>query len=74
MLEGGPIALTQNIAPKFDGQVGTDAEEVSVKRRVMEATQSKSVWEHWFAARMTIGQYMGRVEQFSVAEPAYGTP
>jgi hypothetical protein len=71
MLERRAIALTQDIRPKLDRQVGTDAEEISVERRVMEAAQSKSVGEHRFAAGMTIGQYVSRVEQLPVAEPAH---
>jgi len=54
VVECRPITVSQNIETEVYCQIRPDTEQISVKRRMVQATQGQSVGENWFALRMTI--------------------
>ena len=67
MAEHGPVGLAENGGLHLDLEIGANAEQVAVERRVVQRAESQAVRHHGLAARVAIGQDVGGLEQLLVA-------
>jgi len=70
MEEHGAVMLSKNVLPDLDHEVGTNAHDVAVESRMMNLAQRKTVGNDWIAVRMSIGQDVGGIKEFKMAESA----
>ena len=70
MAEHRPVRLVQNGARHVNHEIGGDAEEMSIERRVVKLAEGQAVRHHGLAARMAVGQDVGGLEQLLVAQAA----
>ena len=64
------IVLGQEIRSEFDCAVRRDAEQVRVKRRVVELAQRQAVWDDRRAKRVTVRQNVRRIEKLLPTQAA----
>src|SRR3989475_10898843 len=70
MADRRPVRLVQNGARHVNHEIGVDAEEMSIERRVVKLAEGQAVRHHGLAARMAVGQDVGGLEQLLVAQAA----
>ena len=73
VLEGWPIDLFKHIPADFDDTVRPDSQEELVEGRMVEPAQRYAVADDGFTPRVRIRNYVGGIEQFTVAQAAEGT-
>ena len=67
------VDFFEDVRTNFDLQIGANAEDVPVKRGVVDFAECESVRHDRLAAGMAVWQNVGGVEKFCVPEPTYGT-
>src|SRR3989338_9628287 len=72
MAEHGPVGLAENGGLHLDVEIGANAEQVAVERRVVQRAEGQAVRHPGLAARVAIGQDVGGLEQLLVAQAADG--
>ena len=60
----------QQILPDFDDIVLPNPNELAIERRVMELAERESVGHDWITARLPIRDYVSRIQQLLVPNPA----
>src|SRR2546422_112698 len=71
--EHRPIRLAKDVRPQFDREFRGNAQDVPVKRGMVQSAQRQPVRHDRFSPRMPVGQDVCRLEEFLMAEPANGT-
>ena len=67
------VNFFEDVRADFDMQVGANAEDVPVKRGVVDLAECESVRHDWLAPGMAVRQNVCGVQKFGVPEPADGT-
>ncbi len=70
MDQHGTVDLIEHVATDLDVQVGADTENVSVERRMMQATEREAIRYVWAALRMAVLEYVGRLQELGMTEAA----
>ncbi|MGI8869592.1 MAG: hypothetical protein ACR2F6_12250 [Mycobacteriales bacterium] len=65
------VDLIEQPVVDLDDEVGWDAADVAVVRRVVDLAEGQAVGDHRLTARMSVGQDAGGVEELAVADPAH---
>ena len=73
MTEHRPIRLAKDVRPQFDREIRRDAQDMPVKRRVVQGAQGEPVRHDRFSARVPVGQDVCCLEQFLMAKSTNGT-
>ena len=69
-MEGWPIDLFKHISAHFDDAVRPDSQKELVEGRMVQPTHRYAVADDGFTLRFRIGNYVGGIEQFTVAQAA----
>ena len=69
----GTIFFIHDVSADLDDACRGDAEEVAIKRGVVEFAQREPVAHRRNAARVAVSNDMSRIEKLAMAEPAHGT-
>jgi hypothetical protein len=74
VLKDRPINFLENVASNFDDTVRPNAENVPIKRGVVQLAECDPVRDDRLTSGMTVGKDVGSVEQVLVTETADGAP
>jgi hypothetical protein len=73
MFQHGTIHFAQNIQAHLHDQIRTDPQYVPIECRMMELAEREAIWDNGFAQGVAIGEDMGGLQEFGVAEAANRT-